>query len=516
MTGAPADRDQLLGYCRRRTEHARRILAGLSSSDSVQAILDDYRPLFGPERVQVALVGAADGAEADRRRRRALVLVDGAMALRTAAQLDALDAWERHPAIGAAGAELCPRDVVALLRRGADQLSGAQRDRLAAAYEQSVALSAGVRKDLWAGRSLAAQELGHGTYAELYSMLLSVDLRGIGTVADTILRDTEETYRAGLAAHCADALGHSPGPGPCLSWFHVPQLMAGHQWDRVFARKPVDSEIQRLLEWSAGDKPRRAGILVDLGDRPGKSSRPFCAAVQVPGEIHLVARPHGAHRDWEELYHELGHVVHFANAPPSLPWEFRHLPWDAVAETHAFWMASLLRDPEYLAMHFFVNEDDAHRYAAFATFLELLMVRAYCARLLQEIAFHADGPASLTSYPSRMMQAVAVRYPATWAMLEMEGGLAAARYLQAWVLWGELQHVLGAGGTPADTEAGERLGLVRSLWRSCATDTPASLMARLGAARSDPSRLVDALTTSPGKTPRTETAAPGGAPESGL
>ena len=104
------------------------------------------------------------------------------------------------------------------------------------------------------------------------------------------------------------------------------------------------------------------GVTFDIGSRPNKSPRAFCAPVRVPGEVYLVVAPVGGWDDFATLFHEGGHTEHAANIDPELPFEFRCLGDNSITETYAFLIQHLVEDPEWLERRLGVDDpSDADR-----------------------------------------------------------------------------------------------------------------------------------------------------------
>ncbi len=103
----------------------------------------------------------------------------------------------------------------------------------------------------------------------------------------------------------------------------------------------------RLADTLAGlgiDLGRQTNVHLDAESRPTKSSRAFCSTPRVPDEIYLVIAPTGGRDDYGALFHEGGHVEHYANTDPGLAFEFRHLGDNSVTESFAFLLEHLIED----------------------------------------------------------------------------------------------------------------------------------------------------------------------------
>ena len=132
--------------------------------------------------------------------------------------------------------------------------------------------------------------------------------------------------------------------------------------------------------------------------RPGKQPRAFCAPVRVPDRVVLVVLPQGGHDDYRALFHEAGHVEHFAHASgrcrPStgvLRRQRRHrglgVPVRAPGVSDPAWLAARLDAPR------------AGRLRPLQRAGRAVHLRRYAAKLAYEIELH--GGAALGPLPDR-------------------------------------------------------------------------------------------------------------------
>ena len=120
------------------------------------------------------------------------------------------------------------------------------------------------------------------------------------------------------------------------------------------------------------------------------SSRAFCATPGVPGEIYLVISPTGGRDDYEALFHEGGHVEHYAHVDPALPIEHRRLGDNSVTESFAFLLEHLTADPEWLGAA--LGAEDPGPVMRQARAVKLVMLRRYAAKIAYELDLHGAEP----------------------------------------------------------------------------------------------------------------------------
>ena len=115
-------------------------------------------------------------------------------------------------------------------------------------------------------------------------------------------------------------------------------------WDAAF---PADRMVPALRGTLAGlgiDLDAQANVHLDVEERPTKSPRAFCAAIEIPDRVMLVIQPQGGPEDWYSLFHEAGHTEHFAFTSRDLRVEEKRLGDNAVTEEWAMLFDHLVED----------------------------------------------------------------------------------------------------------------------------------------------------------------------------
>ena len=142
------------------------------------------------------------------------------------------------------------------------------------------------------------------------------------------------------------------------------------------------------------DLRSQRNVELDIEQREKKTPRAFCAPIEIPGRVVLVIQPIGGADDWRALFHEAGHIEHFANTSPDLAMEDKRLGDNAVTEGWAMLLQHLTDEPRLAAA--------AARHAAAGRVRDrrrdrqlLYFVRRYAAKLLYEIEFHAAADLDL-------------------------------------------------------------------------------------------------------------------------
>lgn len=302
--------------------------------------------------------------------------------------------------------------------------------------------------------------LGAASYPDLY--------RGFGFPLDTLaeqcrgfLAETESLWeqagdrffrsRVGLGLHEVER-------------WDVGRAMRGTAWDAAFPPGRMLPALEVTLSGLGVNLRGQANVELDLADRPSKIERAFCSAIEVPGRVVLVMKPHGGPGDWRTLFHEAGHTEHFAHTSPSLATEERRLGDNAVTEGWAMLLDHLTTDPVWLDRS--LDFPRPHAFAAEGAAQLLWIVRRYCAKLLYELEFHAaeDPTALRPRYVELLGEATGVEPAAADYLADIDDGFYASAYLRAWALEAQLRaHLRERFGNAwfARREAGS---LLRELW----------------------------------------------------
>jgi hypothetical protein len=474
-SGAP-EHLALLDYLRRAERRAYQSLAGLDVEESMEALRADSAEVCGEARVRAEIelvdTGATEVAR-ERARRRLRARGSGLLSARTTEVNERVRRWRAEATVTFAGDQLPYLSVPPRLAEIAD---AAARRRLSTAYWQRTEAVTDDLAEVWARRRAAALELGYRSYAAAYAHWKNLDLDEVATLARATLAATEQRYCTDLARYLDQHVGVD------VSDYHacdLPRLFRGGRWDEAF---PAGQLLPRTLGAARDlglDVAALPGVRLDLDARPGKSPRPFCAAVRVPEEIYLVALPTGGQRDYEEVLHELGHVAHFAFADRTAPWELRYLPDDSVAEAVAYLFAGLLYTPEFLVRRFGLTEPAAIEFARYARFLECAMVRRYCAKTLFEIEAHGAGDlaSSAGRYAWWLREATRIEVAPQSVLTDTDAGLYSVQYLIAWFLAAHVRQRLVAEFGPAWFASPAARTVVRHIWARANQQTPKTMLA---------------------------------------
>lgn len=510
--------------------------AGLAPPPALGALYARHRSAFGDEALAVARAEAdADAAERARPSfpaasaapevpaasqdalppaasdpptpptppQRPPALLDWVVEQRVAAALAPLDerelAWERsavvrHPggarvAYGDVGRVLADTDDraerlawdTARARLVAGELAGWRAERLAREREL-----------------VAALDLADG-YVATFERLTRTDVRALATACEQLLADTQPMWDELLPTFARRrlGLGRAELAAVPLGRADVPALLRAREWDAALASGGMVATVRTQLAAMGVDATADGRVRADVGERPGKRARAFCAPVRIPDEVHLVVRPGGGVGDWRAFLHETGHALHLAHARRELPMEARWGGDHAVGEGHAMLLDQLVREPGWLVRYGGLARTPARELARSGAFEELYLLRRHAAKLHYELALH-DGQVRTDALPELYVEtlgaATGVRHRPEDALVDVDPRLYVVRYLRGWQLAAVLASTL-RDGFDEDWWRNPRAGawLATACWSAGQEESAEALAARVGATTLDFARVTRAL-----------------------
>ncbi len=397
-----------------------RIGAGLVAESHFAEIFGRYSDLAGEEALEAA------------RGHRALLewVVDNRIGRAVAALDDRLHAWESRAAVRVDG-EAIPYQRAALAI--ANEPRRERRLAIDAARRALLAEPAALRRERLALERGLVASLGMGDLVAARSELSGIDLAALDAACGRFLAATADLHREALR----EALRAEPGiPPAAADRSDASYLFRGASFDDCFPAAALLPTAGRQLKEMGLDAAAGGRIRYDTEDRELKRARAFCAPVRIPGEVYLVIRPHGGQTDYRALWHELGHAQHFANAGADLPFEDRWLGDNSVTEGFAMLFEHMVLAAPWLARYASLTGERAAGYARFQAFAHLAMLRRYAAKLRYEVELHRAPSleAGAAAYAPLLTEATGFRYAPEDALLDLDDGFYAARYLRAWQL----------------------------------------------------------------------------------
>ena len=358
-------------------------------------------------------------------------VVDNRVGRAVAALDDRLHAWEARALIPLAGGEMLPYQRAAI--EIANEPQRPRRLAIEAARRAVLREPAAIRRErLSLERELLA-ELQMGDQVATRSALSGVDLAALAEACDAFLAATRDLYRDVLRDVLRRELALVPGDADRSD---AAYLFRGAGYDEFFRGSELVATARAQLAEMGLDAEAGGRIRYDAEDRERKRSRAFCSPVQVPDEVYLVIRPFGGQTDYRAFWHELGHAQHFANISRALPFEHRWLGDNSVTEAFAMLFEHMVFAPSWLQRYTGLAGERQRAFRRSQAFALLAILRRYAAKLRYEIELHRASSldAGAAAYAPLLSEATGFRYAAEDALLDLDDGFYAARYLRAWQL----------------------------------------------------------------------------------
>jgi hypothetical protein len=306
----------------------------------------------------------------------------------------------------------------------------------------------------------ALPALGARNYLELYERF-GFRLRELAEQCRAFLDSTEELYEQTTDRAMRELLGL--GLAEAKRW-DVQRMIRSPQWDEGFPAGKMVPALKATLADLGIDLDRQENVHLDIEQRPQKSPRAFCSAIEIPDKVMLVIQPIGGADDWRAFFHEAGHAEHYGNTSRDLAMEEKRLGDAAVTEGWAMLLQHLTDEPGWLSRR--LDFPRPREYAAEGMMWLLFFVRRYAAKLLYELEFFEDG--DIDAMPRRYVELLADALkvepsPANY-LADIDAGFYVYAYLRSWAFEAQLRdHLRERFGTEwfISREAGS---LLRELW----------------------------------------------------
>ena len=278
-----------------------------------------------------------------------------------------------------------------------------------------------------------ALEIAPG-FNQTFELLTGIELAPLAAECGAFLEQTQAMWDEVMPAFVRRSLKIEPKEATRADAL---ALMRAREFDVHFPASSMDASIKRFARELGVDASASGRVIFDLEDRPGKSSRAFCAPVRVPSEVYLVLRPHGGQTDYRTYLHELGHALHFAYMRADHPFEYRWLGDNSITEGYAMLFDHLMIDRGWLLRYTELGKGRVEEFLRSMAFEELHFLRRYCAKLRYEVELYS-GRVSWSSLPSlyadTLSTATTFRYSRADAFVDVDPRFYSTRYLRAWQL----------------------------------------------------------------------------------
>jgi hypothetical protein len=304
------------------------------------------------------------------------------------------------------------------------------------------------------------RELGSETYLDLYQRF-ELNLDRLAGQCRELLDSTERLFDDAADRFFRARVGL--GLDEVERW-DVARAFRAPQWDAAFPADRMLPALRATLGDLGIDLDAQPNVELDVEQRPTKTPRAFCAPIEVPDQVKLVIQPMGGPDDWRALFHEAGHMEHFAHTSTELPLEWRRLGDNAVTEGWASLLEQLTADPAWTRRRLDFPRPD--EFAVESATVMLWVARRYAAKLLYELEFHAapDVTELRPRYVELLADALKVSPSPTDYLGDIDSGFYVSSYLRSWAFEAQIRDDLrGRFGSDWFTrrEAG---GHLRELW----------------------------------------------------
>ncbi len=283
--------------------------------------------------------------------------------------------------------------------------------------------------------------LGYSDYAAYGAELRQVDLVSLRSMAEEVLQATRASYLKALEPLCKSELSL---PFSELRLADLPRLFRASGVERPFPKAALLARAQATLSGLGIDLGTMNNLKLDLREQTRKNPRPLSLAVEIPTDLRVSLRPLGGSRDQGDLFHELGHSLHYAfTTEPSF--ELSKLGNITVSEAYAFLLEDLVDDPAWLQQYTDLRDEPLARYLASSGVHKLFLLRRAAGNLLYGLAQHrredsgGEDRALFKELRARTYLLAPDEHETARYLVEGEDFYQGADDFRAWVLAAELQ-----------------------------------------------------------------------------
>jgi hypothetical protein len=411
--------------------------SGHKQSAELKPIYDRHAEILGKDALDLTLEAFRNSDKGTEERRSASLLLEWQLesqASRSLAELDEREiAWESSAVIDTRDGRQVQYQAAAI--EIANEKDRGRRLALDAARIDLVSREhAPLRLEKIQREKEYIESLGIApSYNAAFEEITGVSLAELSSDCAAFLRETQPMWDETLPYYLRKSLGITPIEATRSDAL---ALLRASEYDDAFPGSTLQSSVARQLREMNIDPTAGGKIVHDVGDRPGKRARAFCAPTRVPEEVYLVLRPHGGQSDYTTLLHESGHALHFANVRPDYPFEYRWLGDNSITEGYAMLFDHRMQDRGWLLRYTELG-NRVNDFLRLSGFEELHYLRRYCAKLMYEVEAYGNGTdwSSLPAlYVETLTHATNFQYRSADAFVDFDPRYYSTRYLRAWQL----------------------------------------------------------------------------------
>lgn len=253
---------------------------------------------------------------------------------------------------------------------------------------------------------------------------------------------TQDLYLSRMIPWVEDVVGR---PFENLSRYHALHLLRVRRFDEYFPVSRLMDLVRETFKPLGLDLDSRGDVITDVTADPAKNPDGICVGVEIPGEVHVLARPVGGLIDLETVLHEMGHAYFLSHFSPDLPLEHRRFYRSpALDETFAFLFMNLIGNSAWLSKLVGMPMSDADALARVFTTKRLCLIRRYIGKFLAEKELHESGNIKDPGpYCRNLERATGFVYEPEGYLIDMDQDFYSVDYLAGWagadVLGGHLE-----------------------------------------------------------------------------
>jgi len=459
--------------------------SGHKAAAEFQPIYDRYAHVLGDESLQLTLELFRNTEKGTEEHRSASMLLEWQLEAQASRSLAGLDereiAWESSAVIQTPEGEQVQYQAAAIaIANEKDRRKRIALDNARASLVERE--HAPLRLERLQREKDYIESLGiAGSYNSAFEEITGVSLVALSRECSEFLRETQPMWDETLPHYLRKSLGLKPSEATRADAL---ALLRASEYDAAFPGNTLQASVSRQLREMNVDPSAGGKIVYDVGDRPGKRARAFCAPTRVPEEVYLVLRPHGGQSDYTTLLHEAGHALHFANVRPDYPFEFKWLGDNSVTESYAMLFDHRMKDRGWLLRYTELGSSKVDDFLRLAGFEELHYIRRYCAKLIYEVEAYGDDVdwKDLPDlYVETLTSATNFQYRTADAFIDFDPRYYSTRYLRAWQLQSLLNESLAAR-FDLDWYRNPSAGpwMTRELWAEGQRESAEELASRVG------------------------------------
>ncbi|MGB5138152.1 MAG: hypothetical protein WBP29_06435, partial [Candidatus Zixiibacteriota bacterium] len=339
-----------------------------------------------------------------------------------------------------------------------------------------------------------AVDLGYGDFTSLKQEAQQIDYARLTEQANDVLARTDSLARD-LAATVVPQLAGLKADR--LRGYDIAFLMSTTSFDSYFSSETwMEGEGEILAGLGDGFEANWQSMIVHS---PSRTERPGTFAISIPDDVRIVAPDNAGLWAASAQLHELGHALFYRNTTER-EFEFTQLGEGALKEAFAFSLEGLYDEAGFVTTKVGIPEQQLSNYLRQRAYLQLELLRSYCADFLFEQEAYAGAPNLRQVYED-----IAERVSGyDWNDVDREmmfrrlEGFASAEYLAGWFLAAQIREYLFEQFGDGWYESHEAGAFLKGLWQNGTRKPALEIAGMIGDSTIAPDALLRQLTAAAG------------------